>query len=154
MIKILAVFLFLTFFVSGCFFEEEEYISKPHQAYLDCLAGGGEEFRENQCIKDGSIIYTQNQKIDLATCGSYYDGCNECEIINAQKGDIDCETRVCYAFDEPICRSETYEDNPHAELCTKEYFPVCGENGKTYRNQCMAKLEKVDIAYEGICEVS
>ena len=36
-------------------------------------------------------------------------------------------------------------------LCTAEYAPVCGANGKTYSNSCMAKAARIEVKYRGEC---
>ena len=38
------------------------------------------------------------------------------------------------------------------EICTQDYKPVCGCNGKTYGNDCMRKVEKVQLDHIGECE--
>ena len=43
-------------------------------------------------------------------------------------------------------------DNELTIMCNDIVFPVCGVNGKTYRNICEAKKEGVGIAYRGECE--
>jgi hypothetical protein len=36
-------------------------------------------------------------------------------------------------------------------LCTKQWEPVCGANGRTYGNICEANCAHVAIEYEGAC---
>ena len=38
------------------------------------------------------------------------------------------------------------------QVCTKEYAPVCGKNGRTYGNLCMARADTADIARFGRCD--
>ncbi|MBI5347056.1 MAG: hypothetical protein HZB66_00410 [Candidatus Aenigmarchaeota archaeon] len=37
-------------------------------------------------------------------------------------------------------------------ICTADWNPVCGENGKTYSNACRAKCDGVGIRYTGDCK--
>ncbi|MDH3834223.1 MAG: Kazal-type serine protease inhibitor family protein, partial [Nitrosopumilus sp.] len=39
-------------------------------------------------------------------------------------------------------------------MCTMDYVPVCGIDGKTYGNLCMLNVSDVKLDYEGECVVA
>lgn len=50
----------------------------------------------------------------------------------------------------PPCRKPVREPQPQC-ICTKQWEPVCGINGRTYGNMCEAECAHAAIAHPGPC---
>lgn len=67
----------------------------------------------------------------------------------------ECETD---AFQKGTCLpgkgSKAYHPEEQIQIyenCTQKYEPVCGENGTTFTNECLARMQKIKIIRSGAC---
>ena len=123
---------------------------------------------EGECIEDGSSAEEFPEKRQAADCqkacttrifkpvcgsdGKTYN--TLCDLENAA-----CKSEEELSMvSEGRCRQTTLGDKNCPELCTEQYEPVCGSNGKTYSNLCKLNSEacksrvSLRMAYRGECK--
>lgn len=68
---------------------------------------------------------------------------NACAIRAACEKDLECPAGQ-------VCASGSCQ----TVMCTQDYRPVCGEDGKTYSNACAARVAHVAVKHDGPCSES
>jgi hypothetical protein len=127
---------------------------------LDCGPQPGAP-GEWKCINGGWVDVSKCGKIQCLrydpVCGT--DGktysCGEADALS-------CGVKVAYSGEcrktpvppPPATRDTLPPPKNETLFCTQEWNPVCGTDGTTYSNECMAKVAGVGIQYKGECKTS
>ncbi|CAG7786347.1 unnamed protein product [Allacma fusca] len=104
------------------------------------VCGSDGRFYRNKCEMD-RVACSQHRNISI----KFYGPCDPCETVHCPA------PQVCHLDEDrrPHCRC--------GEMCSADFNPVCGSDGKTYSNECIMRQEgcrsrrDLRIIYRGKC---
>nr|XP_018913097.1 PREDICTED: reversion-inducing cysteine-rich protein with Kazal motifs [Bemisia tabaci] len=145
----------------GCKLGEVSQYIVPEGSYVRIPAPSGQKgyLKICRCMSDGSIGKCQPMPyFPLEACwlgvkqidhGAWF--YMECNVCSCYAGEITCTKKQC---DIPALGGHDFTYTSLPCNCARHYVPVCGRNGNTYPNSCLAKcagLTDADFEF-GQCE--
>lgn len=146
--RYLLLFLFVPLLGAGCIGQqpvaepvEQVVIKKQPEGQISAF-----EQALNYCERQGNRIifeYDNEQQDNIAYC--VFSNSTGCEVADYYTG------RCTRGADAVPVDVPDMQDVLSIRECTTEEVPVCGVDGNTYLNSCIAQLQGIRVSHDGAC---